>query len=603
MQNATTLLRIIQTRGQQGLPLQRLYRHLFNRDLYLMAYGRIARNAGSMTAGLTAETADQMSLTKIDRIIDALRSEQFRWTPARRITIPKPGSSKRRPLGLPTWTDKLVQEVIRLILDAYYDPQFSPRSHGFRTGRGCTSALKEIRTKWTGTTWFIEGDIAACFDQLDHSIVMDILRQDIHDTRFLQLIQRLLTAGYCEQWTYHRTYSGTPQGGVLSPLLANLYLDKLDRFVETVLIPAYTRGRQRAYNRAYTRVQGRIAYLEKLGRGGMEEAQCLRKQRRSLPSKDPNDPLYRRLRYVRYADDFLLGLIGTRQEAEQIKTALQEFLQTTLHLSLSPEKTLITNAYTETARFLGYEIHRIVENTQVNKQGHRTLNGCIGLRVPAAVIKTRMQTYMRAGKPVHRGRLVENSVYSIITHYQQEYRGVVEYYRHAYNLSTTLHRLKWAMELSLLKTLACKLRITVAAVKRKYCTTFKVETTTYVGLAVQVERTGKPPLVARWGGISLQWNPNTSLNDHANPIWNDTHTELVQRLLADTCEVCGYRGQCEVHHVRALKDLTIRGRKERPKWIRIMAARRRKTLIVCLNCHWDIHQGRKDKPQNEESHF
>ena len=165
MQNADTVLGVIRQRGRSGLPLERVYRQLFNPELYLLAYGRLYRNKGAMTPGATAETVDGMSLAKIEAIIAALRSERYRWTPARRIYIEKKNSTKKRPLGLPTWSDKLLQEVIRLILEAYFEPQFSDYSHGFRPERGCHTALREVYQRWKGSVWFIEGDISACFDQ------------------------------------------------------------------------------------------------------------------------------------------------------------------------------------------------------------------------------------------------------------------------------------------------------------------------------------------------------------------------------------------------------------------------------------------------------
>ena len=164
MQSAEALLEIIHERGKRGLPLERLYRCLFNPELYLRAYGKIYRNNGALTPGTTAETVDGMSLAKIRAIIEALRDERYRWTPARRVYIKKKGSAKKRPLGLPSWSDKLVQEVIRSLLEAYYEPQFSARSHGFRPRRGCHTALQEIQRGWAGTVWFVEGDISDCLD-------------------------------------------------------------------------------------------------------------------------------------------------------------------------------------------------------------------------------------------------------------------------------------------------------------------------------------------------------------------------------------------------------------------------------------------------------
>ena len=254
MRDAATVLEIIRERGRRGLPLERVYRCLFNPDLYLLAYGKIYRNAGAMTPGTTGETVDGMNLGKIETIIGALRQERYRWTPVRRTYIEKKGTAKKRPLGLPTWSDKMLQEVIRLILEAYYEPQFSDRSHGFRPGRGCHTALQEIYHQWHGTVWFIEGDITDCFGSLDHSITRSILAEKIRDGRFLRLIDGLLQAGYLEDWRYHATLSGCPQGGVVSPVLSNIYLDRLDKFIEQTLLPAHNRGARRTPYRPYMRL-------------------------------------------------------------------------------------------------------------------------------------------------------------------------------------------------------------------------------------------------------------------------------------------------------------------------------------------------------------
>jgi retron-type reverse transcriptase len=162
MQSANTVLGVLRERGRRGLPLERLYRQLFNPELYLRAYGKLYANKGAMTPGVTGETVDGMSLAKIEQIIGILRKERWRWRPVRRAYVPKK-DGRRRPLGLPTWSDKLVAEVVRTLLEAYYEPQFSDHSHGFRPGRGCHTALRKVADTWTGTHWFIEGDIAQCF--------------------------------------------------------------------------------------------------------------------------------------------------------------------------------------------------------------------------------------------------------------------------------------------------------------------------------------------------------------------------------------------------------------------------------------------------------
>jgi hypothetical protein len=319
----------------------------------------------------------------------------------------------------------------------------------------------------------------------------------------------------------------------------------------------------------------------------------LRKQAKQYPSVHPNDPEYRRLRYVRYADDFLLGFGGPREEAEEIKQKLTEHLRDELKLELSQEKTLITHARSEAARFLGYEIVVHQSDHKHDQHGRRSINGVIGLKVPTDVVRAKCAPYMRHGKPIHRTERVYNDVFSIIARYQQEYRGIVEYYRLAYNLSTKLNRLKWVMETSLTKTLAHKLRISVRQVYKRFQTTIQRGSGPYKVLRVEIAREGKKPLVAQWGGISLAWRKDAVLDDNPKRIRN-TRTELLERLLADTCELCGSKENVESHHIRALKDLYRKGRAEKPEWVKEMAARHRKTLIVCRQCHNQIHGGTYD---------
>ena len=353
MQEAAVVLGVLRERGRKGLPLTQLYRQMCNRDLYLTAYGNIYSNKGAMTPGATEETADGMSEDKIDQIIELMRHERYRFSPARRVYIPK-RNGKLRPLGLPTWSDKLVGEVVRLLLEAYYEPQFSDRSHGFRRNRGCHTALREINNTWTGTVWFVEGDISDCFGSLGHQILLNILGEKIQDQRFLRLMRHMLEAGYLEEWDYQETLSGCPQGGTVSPVLSNVYLDKLDKFVERELIPQYTRGASRAPNPEYAATANALARARR--RGDRAAVRDLTRQLRTLPHGDPMDPGYRRLKYIRYADDHILGFIGPKAEAEEIKAKLAMFLRETLGLELNQHKTLITHARSQRARFLGYHV-------------------------------------------------------------------------------------------------------------------------------------------------------------------------------------------------------------------------------------------------------
>jgi group II intron reverse transcriptase/maturase len=586
MRTSETVLGMLQDRGKRGVPIQDLYRQLYNPQLYLRAYARLYSNDGAMTKGTTDETVDGMSLGKIHEIIELLKQERFRWTPVRRTHIPKK-NGKKRPLGLPTWTDKLVQEVLRSLLEAYYEPQFSEASHGFRPQRGCHTALSEIRT-WRGTHWFIEGDIKACFDQLNHHVLLDILAETIHDTRFLRLIKQLLQAGYLEDWHYHTTYSGSPQGGVVSPLLANIYLNKLDHYVEKELLPAYTQGERRKANRVYRRTQNRVLSLKKQGKHA--QAHQAQRQLRALPARDPNDPDFRRLKYIRYADDTLLGFAGSKSDAEEIKTALGNFLRDTLKLELSQEKTLITHATTQPARFLGYDIVARFCNDRISARGQRDLNGNIRLRLPADVVEKKRVQYKHKGKPLRRMRLAFQTDYTILNLYQAEYRGLYQYYQLADNVCW-LGRLHWDMQQSLLHTLAAKYRTSKRTMVHRYHTLIETPDGTRRCLRVIKERKGgKKPLIATFGGIPLKYKRQAVLIDRLPIPIRYEQKEVIRRLIAGKCELCQIKNEnCVVHHVRKLADLEHMG-KGRPYWAHIMLKRRRKTLIVCQACHHIIHQ-------------
>jgi group II intron reverse transcriptase/maturase len=583
MQETEVVLSVLRERGRRGLPCTQLYRQMFNENLYLTAYGNISPNQGAMTPGATQETADGMSGEKIDQIIGLMRSERYRFAPARRVYIPK-RNGKLRPLGLPSWSDKLVGEVVRLLLEAIWEPCFSDRSHGFRKGRGCHTALREIGDTWTGTTWFIEGDISDCFGSLDHEIMVTALAEKIHDQRFLRLIRHMLKAGYLEDWEYHETLSGSPQGGVVSPILSNIYLHRLDSYVEGVLIPRYTRGKGRARNKEYRKVAWQLETARK--RGDRAQARELRKQLRSLPSFDPMDPGYRRLRYIRYADDHLLGFAGPKAEAEQIKAELARFLREELALELNQEKTLITHARSQRARFLGYEITVQHGDTRLT-QGRRAVNGKVALRVPEDVIKAKCAPYRQRGKPWHRTRLQNLDDYDIVRIYGAEYRGTVNYYLLARDV-WRLRTLRWHAETSMLKTLAAKHHSSVSTMAGQY----KAKVATGDGLRTCFEarkhREGKQDLVARFGGIPLKHDRRAVIADPAPARITYPARELIWRLQRRFCELCERGATVEVHHVTKLRQLGESGPRQ-PAWAALMAKMRRKTLIVCADCHAWIH--------------
>src|SRR5262245_60247240 len=593
MRDAETTLAIIQDRGRRGLHLEDVYRRLFNPDLYLRAYGRIYKNAGALTEGVTAETADGMSLEKIGQLIDEIRHERHRWTPVRRVYIPK-SNGKMRPLGVPTWRDKLLQEVMRSLLEAYYEPQFSAHSHGFRPGLGCDTALQDIVQNWKGTKWFIEGDIKGCFDSIDHQVLLSILAEKIRDHRFLRLVETMLAAGYLEQWEYRPTLSGAPQGGIVSPLFANIYLDRLDRYVEQMVIPGYTWGKVKKLNPEYVYLCKKRSVAKE--RGDLATYRELGRVLAKMPTQVSHDPDFRRLKYVRYADDFLLGFIGPKGEAEAIKSCIGNFLRDDLKLEMAPDKTLITHAGTDQARFLGYEIttwEKREAGTVDPTKSHRGASGGIKLMIPAQVVVGLSGLYKEKGRPAPKHGHRFDDDFSIIATYGSVYRGYVQYYKRAANLGWFSH-LHWAMYWSLLRTLAAIRKTTATAMRRKYTAPHRTRegVVKRVLKATKPRANGGPEYVAVFGEVSLKTDKFAPIQD--GPLqrhWVNTRTELVARLLANTCEVCGSHDRINVHHIRKLKDLKIRGRRVPPVWKQIMASRRRKTLVVCHRCHVAIHRG------------
>jgi hypothetical protein len=397
----------------------------------------------------------------------------------------------------------------------------------------------------------------------------------------------MLQAGYLEDWVWNATLSGAPQGGVVSPLLSNIYLHKMDNFVENVLIPEYTRGDSRAPNPEYRKMARQLAYRRR--RGDRLAVAALRRKMRSIPSKDTADPGFRRLRYVRYCDDHLLGFTGPKAEAQEIKTRLATFLREELNLELSQAKTLITHARTGAARFLSYEI--TVQHADHKLTGkRRSINGAVGLRVPRDVIKAKCAPYLKHGKPERRNQMVNDDDYTIVGTYGAEYRGLVEYYLLAGDVHR-LNRLRWAAETSMLKTLACKHDSTVSTMADRYRATIETPHGPRRCFQVSVEREGRKPLVARFGGIPLRRKKDAVLTDRVPAPVTVRRKELVTRLQAGRCELCKQPGPVDVHQVRKLADLKRPGRPQ-PAWDQLMAKRRRKTLIVCAACHTAIQDGR-----------
>ena len=592
MLEASKYLEIVRKRGLKRKGIERVHRLVRKEEILLQAYINLYPNKGANTPGIDKDDViDGMSIKKIKALSKKLKTGKFKWKPVKRVYIPKK-NGKKRPLGLPCWSEKLVQEATKMILEEYYEPAFSNNSHGFRRYRGCHSAIKQIVEKWGGVKWFIEGDIKGCFDNIDHNKLLEILSKDIKDSRFMKLVKGMLEAGHMENWKYCKNYSGVPQGGVLSPLLSNIYINELDKFIEKKLMPRYSRGKRRKANKAYTKLQRALTKARK--EGNREEARRILKEKRKLPSIDTDDEDYRRLKYIRYADDWLIGFIGPKKEAVQIKNEIAEFLKTELKLELSMEKTLITNAFKEDARFLNYKISAGMDNAKLTRTGNikkRTLNGRIQVRMPRDVLKNWLRRYSKENKPFHRCELINLSDYDIVMRYNLELRGLYNYYCESVNVHK-LNELKFRMKGSLARTLANKHKSKLTKIYKRYTNPNNK------AIEVRIPRKNKKSLIASFGDLKLKrkkdFYPNQPIDKYVTVY--SKRTELLSRLLADRCELCNKENDIQVHHIRKISDLKRKyeGKRNILEWKKRMISMNRKTLVVCRNCHKSIHSGKYD---------
>jgi len=607
MRNPTDVLNSLSDKSKNPeYRFQRLYRNLYNPDFYLLAYKNIYANGGSMTPGVNGITIDGMSSQRIAKLIESLKDRSYQPNPARRTYIAKKNNpAKKRPLGIPSGDDKLVQEVIRMLLESIYEPNLSDASHGFRPQKSCHTALTKIQKTFTGAKWFVEGDIKACFDSFDHHVLIDILRKRIDDEAFISLMWKFLKAGYMEQWQYHMTYSGTPQGSGMSPILANIYLNELDRYMGEYKARFYKPTR--TANPAHRNMASKIFYYKAKNDkvwddlSVEEKKECartlrqMRSEQRKLPTHPVQETSYKAIQYVRYADDFIVGVIGSHEDAKKLKQDLTVFLKEKLGLTLSTEKTKITNT-AENARFLGYDIS--VSRSQdikrlKNGKRQRVYSGVVQLRMPLEKWTAKLLEYgairikkdesgKERWKTMPRGKLINRTDIEILSRYNSEIRGLYNYYAIAGNVST-LNHFSSRMKYSMLKTFGSKYRCKVRKIKERYVKNgeFTVAYKT---------KSGMKESVYYHDGFRKKTEPALGQVDMLDIYKKyDKPNSLAIRLHTNKCELCGT--DCdglEMHQVRRLKDLN--GEQE---WERIMLQRRRKTLAVCPSCHIEIHNSMK----------
>ena len=574
----------------------RLYRYLLREDIYYAAYQKLYSNKGSVTKGVDDDTADGFGNEYVTSIIADLKNGTYKPKPVRRKYILK-ANGKQRPLGIPSFRDKLVQEAARMILEAIYEPVFFNQSHGFRPHRSCHTALNAIKIDFHGAKWFIEGDIRGCFDNINHNVLMATLGKKIKDSKFLNLIRQFLKAGYVEDFEYHATISGTPQGGIISPILANIYLHELDAKVMGIKA-GFDRPATRSQTKEYVHLHSVKQTLRRKidAAEGEEREELIRqykvadKAMKSTPAKCQDD---KKIVYIRYADDFLIGVFGSRQDAENIKGILKQFLADEYALELSDEKTKITHT-SERIRFLGYDVAvRRNQKIKRRKDGRtgRTLLNTVELTVPLEDKVTRYLFKQGVVEQKPDGRLWPIAIpklrylseVNIVRRYDAQFRGICNFYRLAANYDRLIY-FQYLMEYSCLKTIASKHDSTIRKMIKKYRIKggWGIPYRTKAG-----EGIAKMSKLAdcRKGKLCIDVDPWSYVP------YKDGALSIQKRLFAQTCELCGTHSKyVKVYHAGSMKELDLS-----TPWGKKMMDIRRKTLVVCKECYNTIHGNKEPK--------
>lgn len=618
-------------------------------NIWIIAYKKLAMNKGALTKGPIAETIDGITLKRIEEIKESVLNKTFKWEGVRKIEIPKPGKSTLRPLGIPAFKDKLVQEVLRIILEPIFESSFSDKSHGFRPGRSCHTALRMISRDFKSCIWYIEGDIKKCFDNIDHKLLMEEIRKKVKDKLVLDLIKEGLKAKIYYNNTSTTPTEGTPQGGILSPLLANIMLNKVDQWIENE-IKSFDKGDSPKKNKEWTAIQ---RYADKRKAEGKDVGKLLR----NIPRTDPFDDSYKRMRFIRYADDFLIGIRGPMKDAVEFRTKLQDFLKKELNLELSLEKTKITHI-SEGVKFLGHVLWRkyvfvkSLQSTGKERKRKITILAIDGDK--KKLIKKLMDK-----KLCH---MVDNNIiqslpiFSLIRLPQSEIndklnqilRGMNEWFKYAGNRRRMISLVAYILRYAAAKTYAAKYKLSSIAqvfkkgrndlsraliskkvplgvtdqLKEKW---FKsVNGISYKSeiKGIMFDKYYKIPHPIKIG-LSDKWVPEhitllnkiEELNKEGKPSINKYNSQFLSYLLSESnpdnlinllsrrlargiaalnapCSLCGATEKVEIHHVRKVSEIQAKTAKER--YIKSLNI---KQIPLCESCHLDIHKGDwKNKP-------
>ncbi len=583
-----------------------LFRILHKDDIWLSAYEKVRSSSGSMTPGVNSDTAESFNIKKLKNIKDLVITEKYTPLPVKQIYIPKP-NGKKRPLGLPTFSDKIVQECVRLILDAIYEPTFYENSFGFRTNRGPHNALKYIEENFRWCSYVIEGDIKEAYPSISHEKLISILKEKISDERFINLIRKFLKAGILQDRNIQYSHFGTPQGSVVSPLLANIYFDKLDKEViklsKQIFVPKVNKRNTIHKNLSY-KISRKFSELHDiqdkksiLYKDTLKEIKDLKQHQRSIPSLVKQGV---EIKYVRFADDWVIGINGPFRLTTKILTYIQKYLKEELALTLSPEKTKITCLHRGTFSFLGYDIF-IPRNRPITKVKGIIRRGNSLLRLEPSIDKIQkslknsgfITTLGKGYRPTSKKSITTLEDHVIVSYFRSVWLGLYNYYSGSTNRTLLLY-IQFLLIRSCAMTLGHKHRKSSKYMFDKYGKNLNFNISEKKTLDTKLLGSVSFPILNIGKLSTRKWNINENFKDPFSQKIN----KISRSNLLKNCLLCKSKIDIEMHHVKHI-------RKRGKKYIGFheqMSLINRKQIPVCRECHNMIHTGQYDGISLKEKH-
>lgn len=578
----------------------------------------LARTKNNVSPGLDGVVKANFTDRKLNSLFKELKSQKFKPSPVKRVNIPKPDGGTR-PLGIASQKDKVVQAAILNLLEPILEDVFLDCSYGERPNQNCHSALKHIKTKWQNVTWIIKIDLQKYFDTINHDILLSMLEKYC-DQALIELIRKLLKSGYIDFYNHPNNFEksevGTPQGSLISPILSNLVLHPFDCFVKNELLPEWNRGNERKFISGYqTRkrlTSEEAKAVESLNLKGAKEAIERLKHnewvKQGLPTRDPKDETFRRMGYVRYVNDFIIGFTGTKTEAEEIKSRIEFFLADELKLKTNKAKSYIFHSSDRGIKYLGFYIRYlpwnkvVIDSSKPYKDGSgigyqlkATAINQVQLRIPVEELMRRAadRGYAKVRKDGISIRATSCRKLSsledkqIVQRFSSIIRGLIEYYSPA-NKRSDLWQIASLYRKSCALTLADKHKLkTAAKVFKQYGPNLKISDPIHKKETVLFY----PTTLRTTANFKLN-KPGISLaNINIDPIEGSYKSN---KKMAKICQWPGCKNtdDLEEHHVNPVINIKGKNLSQYEIWLRKKA---RKTITLCRDHHLEVEKLTREK--------